>query len=118
MYPCTGEVIRHDLHEVDAYLLGHLLGKERLAATCRTIKEHGGRLDAIYLGTLAVLQYVDKSLGHKLLQLVHAGNVSKSMTIGFLLCYRLVLSLLCRGCLLFCHRLSSADAAQPIFLGF
>ena len=27
MYPCTGEVIRHDLHEVDAYLLGHLLGK-------------------------------------------------------------------------------------------
>ena len=55
VYPSTGEVIRHNLHEVDAYLLGHLLGEERLAATSRTIKKHGGWLDTIYLGTLAVL---------------------------------------------------------------
>src|SRR5574344_1603166 len=30
VYPCTGEVIRHNLHEVDANLLGHLLSEERL----------------------------------------------------------------------------------------
>ena len=118
VYPSTGEVVRHDLHEVDAYLLGHLLGEERLAATSRTIKEHGGWLDAIHLGALAVLQNVDETFSHELLQLIHARNVSKPMPFDFLLCHRLVLSLFCGGCLLFCYRLSSAYAAQPVFLGF
>lgn len=81
--PSASQVIGNDLHEIDAYLLCHLLRKEGFSTSCWTVKQHGRRLDAIDFGTFTVLEYVDESFRHSLLQFVHAGNITE--TIAFLL---------------------------------
>ena len=76
------QVVGNHLDEVDAQLLGNLLGKERLAASGRTIEQYAGRRDAIGLGTLTIVEHVDESLGHQSLQLLHTSHIIKST--GFL----------------------------------
>ena len=42
--PSASQVIENDLHEIDAYLLCHLLRKEGFSTSCWTVKQHGGGL--------------------------------------------------------------------------
>ena len=77
MHEGRSQVIRHNLHEVDAHFLGNLLGKEGLAASCRAVEQQTWRCNAECLGTFLVIQYIDETLSHHLLQFVHTSHVTK-----------------------------------------
>lgn len=64
---------------MDANLLSHFLGKERLATSRRPIEEHGGRTDAVGVGQITMLEHIDEALHDPLLQVLHAGNVAKAI---------------------------------------
>ena len=75
----AGQIVRDDLDKVDANLLSHFLGKERLATSRRPIEEHGGRTDAVGVGQITMLEHIDEALLDPLLQVLHAGNVAKAI---------------------------------------
>ena len=69
-----------DQDEVEARFLGKLLGKEALAASGRAIEQHAvGRREAVFCGELFIFQDEDDALAQHLLEVIHAGNVGKSV---------------------------------------